>query len=354
MRKLALTIILILVTGVGAHADEIDYVHVTIVDVGVGLCCVIEMPGKHYAIVDAGCFSEDGNQVIENQLPELIEPGSEVDLLLFSHPHKDHISAAQFICDNYQVKRVIRSGLEYPEIPITDPDGHGPFIGEITSGCEDYMLTDLGDYSDLPERTISFSEGENVATITFLSGFTEFPESWDDTGYGANDKVNAISIVARLDFAGRSVLFPGDALGYREPENPGGIDSTGAELYMYEQNKVTSELTRLDSDVIIAGHHGSRTSSSSTFINCVSPEYVIFSAGTSYKHPTEAAAERYIRYFGEDAINSEKYMFRTDWGDKKRENEWDFGSTTQADKPGDDDVEIWIYSNGNLHVAYSH
>jgi len=36
MRKLALSIILLFVMGVGARADEIEYVHVTIVDVGVG------------------------------------------------------------------------------------------------------------------------------------------------------------------------------------------------------------------------------------------------------------------------------------------------------------------------------
>jgi len=47
---------------------------------------VIEMPGKHFAIIDAGCFFENGNRVIENQLPEMIEPGSEIDLLLSATP----------------------------------------------------------------------------------------------------------------------------------------------------------------------------------------------------------------------------------------------------------------------------
>ena len=45
----------------------------------------------------------------------------------------------------------------------------------------------------------------------------------------------------------------------------------------------------LKSNVLKAGHHGSRTSSSLQFVGFVSPEYAVFSRGcdNSYGHPHE-------------------------------------------------------------------
>lgn len=80
---------------------------------------------------------------------------------------------------------------------------------------------------------------------------------------------NDASVVARLDYGEASFLFTGDA----------GIKT---------ENILMADGSRaLDVDVLKAGHHGSRTSTSLTFAEIVSPEFSIISAGrdNTYGHP---------------------------------------------------------------------
>ena len=53
----------------------------------------------------------------------------------------------------------------------------------------------------------------------------------------------------------------------------------------------------LRADVLLAAHHGSRTSSTLHFVDAVNPEVVIFSAGyaNSYRHPRQEVVERFQR-----------------------------------------------------------
>ena len=54
-----------------------------------------------------------------------------------------------------------------------------------------------------------------------------------------------------------------------------------------ERYLVSLDGTLLKSDVLKAGHHGSRTSSSALFVGMVNPEYAVFSRGchNKYGHP---------------------------------------------------------------------
>ena len=55
--------------------------------------------------------------------------------------------------------------------------------------------------------------------------------------------------------------------------------------------------TALKADVLLAAHHGSRTSSTTAFVEAVNPDVVIFSAGyaNSYRHPRPEVVERFER-----------------------------------------------------------
>jgi competence protein ComEC len=62
-----------------------------------------------------------------------------------------------------------------------------------------------------------------------------------------------------------------------------------------ERQLLASERNILDADVLIAPHHGSKTSSSVPFIRAVSPRYVLYSAGylNRFHHPAMKIVQRY-------------------------------------------------------------
>jgi beta-lactamase superfamily II metal-dependent hydrolase len=84
----------------------------------------------------------------------------------------------------------------------------------------------------------------------------------------ATGKANEESISFRLTYGDIRFIFTGDS-GVKE-----------------EQNMIDSGMD-LDAEILHLGHHGSNTSTSSTFLKAVSPEIAIYSAGAdnSYGHP---------------------------------------------------------------------
>ena len=83
----------------------------------------------------------------------------------------------------------------------------------------------------------------------------------------------------RLVYNGASVLFSGDTLGLVEEAETEGVysPSIAAELVMVNN----AANVPIDSDVLIAAHHGSGNSNSMEFIEAVSPQYVIFPSITT-------------------------------------------------------------------------
>ena len=114
-----------------------------------------------------------------------------------------------------------------------------------------------------------------------------------------------------------------------------------------------ADVIPIDSDILIAPHHGADNASSTSFIYAVSPEYVIFSAGHRFEHPRATVAQRYL-----DNGVSIQNIFRTDLGDDERDpneedKEWSHGRQNgHRDPSGDDDVDILIRSNGTVRVEY--
>ncbi len=91
---------------------------------------------------------------------------------------------------------------------------------------------------------------------------------------------------------GSSVLFAGDTIGRRKLDDDAACKD--AEKVIVENHD--AGVVSLKSDVIIAPHHGGNNGSSQCFIEAADPSHVVFSAGHAHKHPTKAAAERYIAH----------------------------------------------------------
>lgn len=109
-------------------------------------------------------------------------------------------------------------------------------------------------------------------------------------------ETNAASVVARLVYGESEFMFTGDS-----PQN--------IENYLVSSGD-------LSSDVLKAGHHGSKTSTGSNFISAVSPEYVVISVGKDnrYGHPNQEVLDT-LTNFGAKILRTDTFgrlIFKSD------------------------------------------
>ncbi len=310
-----------------------DDVLVRVIDSGVGLCCVVHMPGDKFMIYDAGDYAGGGKLAFE-KVKEVVpyKKYKEIELLVLSHSDADHLGAANEICDKYWVKRILRAGRR------RDSDAwvaaaRAIHMEEKVEGSVDINLKD-----DEYPMGATYRFGD--VFVTMVCGFHKPPKAWGTLD--TSKERNAGSIVIRMLFNDKSILFCGDAVGRFEGDDPNMVRAT--ERFMLDN----ADVITIDSDVIIAPHHGADNASSNLFIQQVSPQYVIFSAGHRHRHPRSKAAKRYIG----NGVSINK-MFRTDLGDDEGADEWAHGREDgHKDKAGDDDIDILIRLDGTIEVEY--
>ncbi|UCG79048.1 MAG: MBL fold metallo-hydrolase, partial [Nitrospirota bacterium] len=162
-----------------------------------------------------------------------------VDHLVISHQGYDHAGGADEVISTKTVEKVYDNGM------ISYPDG---YLGKAG-------LSHLG------RGDIINGEGYTLEVLHPYKGFY--------TSFGSpSSSDNNSSLVLRLRYHGVAVLFTGDI----EAEAEDDLISTGEYLR---------------SDIIKVPHHGSSTSSSSAFVNAVSPSVAVISSGmfNPYGHP---------------------------------------------------------------------
>lgn len=320
-----------------AAATAQDGLSVRVVDVGGGLCCVARWPGPerhHYMVYDAGNFVDSGSTAID-AVREILGEDVIIDLLVLSHSDADHLAATPEICDEYDIHRIWRTGME--RTTATWTNANTAILAEEAGGsCE---VVDLTQNVFAPGSTYKLGD----AFLTMVCGFgdDETLEAWDNEfSLNLSEERNAVSIVVRLLYKDISILFCGDAVGRHNGDDDDDAP-IATEAFMLEMAAVIE----IDSDVLIAPHHGADNGSSLPFIEAVSPEFVIFSAGHKHEHPRDRAAQRYLN--SEVSIEN---IFRTDRGDNEGDDEWGHQASSTRDGRGDDDVEIRVSAAGVLSV----
>ena len=316
----------------GLEIDR-DALFVRVIDVGNGHAAVISMPGGYYMVYDTGL----GKTTLKG-VQSVVPGGEDIDLMILSHTDGDHIGGVDEILEQYSVKTIIRPGL--PRDTNAWYQARTAIRNAEKNGAE---VINLAKTAVPTGKTFRYGD----TRVVFVSGFSRPPERWGKLT--SSEFNNAGSVVVRVVFADRSILFTGDAVGLKLCkkdlcEEPTRMIAT--EKHMVEN---ASEVP-INSDVLIAPHHGSKGSSSSEFIAAVSPDWVIFPAGrSSHDHPHQDAAARYL------ASKATPKMLRTDRHDDEGEEEWGCGRIDgHEDRPGDDDVDIAISATGYLRVAYRH
>ncbi len=218
---------------------------VSFVDVGQGDCEVIECDG--ISILIDGGESSYADFVIEFLKSRGI---TKLDYYIVSHPHSDHMGAAATIIDNMTVDKFVTT--EFSELNMP------------TSKVFENMLDSLERQQTCEVLTVKAGDILTAGKLK-LNILAPFEETSD---------YNNMSIVLRVDYGDTRFLFTGDC----EKE---------VETQMIEHG------SDVKADVLKVGHHGSKTSTSSDFLQAVSPQIAVISCGSgnSYGHPHKETTE---------------------------------------------------------------
>ena len=208
----------------------------SLLDVGQGLAVVVETR-HHLLVYDAGPAFPGGFNSGESVIaPFLVQRGyRHVDRLIISHSDNDHLGGAEAVFKRLDVS-AIQSG---------EP------------GAIDW------------------------ARATWCRSGHQW--LWDGVQFEylapfEREAGNNASCVLRVEAAdGRVLLLPGDIEG------------------RIEQQLVRLRYRQLAADILVAPHHGSRTSSSEEFVEAVKPDYVLFPVGyrNRFGFPKSEVLERY-------------------------------------------------------------
>ena len=185
-----------------------------------------------------------------------------IDIMILSHPHFDHVFGLLKVLERYEVDKIVITGA------VHTTDAYLDFLNEIKK----YDVEIVEGYKKIVLNDVSYLE--------FLYPLTNV--------YGQTFKnVNDTSIVTRFVEGKTSFLFPGD-------------------VEMVSEQELVASGLELKSDVLMAPHQGSKTSSSLEFLKAVDPKLVIISVGegNDYGHPHKEVVDRYqglgIRYLRTD------------------------------------------------------
>ncbi len=218
----------------GSAADASSLIEIRILDVGQGLSVLVETDG-HYMIYDGG--GRDYSSYVVAYLEE--NNISRLDYLVASHYDEDHISGLVGVLSTVTVDTALTPDYE------TDTVIYESFRNMLAANGADEIHPSTGDVYTLGD-----------AEIRIINADYDY------------DSENNRSIAIRIEYGDFSVMITGDA----EKEAEEDMLHSGYDL---------------DSDLYVAGHHGSSTSSCEAFAEAVSPEYAVISAGmyNPYGHP---------------------------------------------------------------------
>ncbi len=214
-------------------------VKMTLLDVGQGLSTVIQT-SNHVLVFDAGAkYSQRFDSGASVVLPFLrFNNLDQIDSLVISHGDNDHIGGADYLIKQMPVKQIITS---------------------------------------VPEKFVGFSPTSCVAGQSWQWDGVDFDIlSPNQQGFASG---NDNSCVLMITAASGKILLTGDI-------------EAAAESWL-----VDTYGKQLQANVLVAPHHGSKTSSTLNFIQQVKAKYVLIPAGyrNRFDFPHKEVLERYKR-----------------------------------------------------------
>ncbi|ATF16583.1 competence protein ComE [Brevibacillus brevis X23] len=213
------------------------------IDVGQGGSQLIISPTGKTILIDAG--NNDKEQVVTDYLKK--ENVKKVDILIGTHPDADHAGGLDSVIRNFDIGKIympkVQSNTKTFESVLTEIAKKGLKVSTAKAGLK--------------------LEWEPNASVEMIAPI------------GAYQDANEMSAVIHLTYGNTSFLFMGDAEGESEAD-------------------LLKSQVSLKSDVLLVGHHGSKTSTSQEFLDKVIPSYAVIQSGkgNKYGHPTDIVLNR--------------------------------------------------------------
>ena len=232
---------------------ETSSLSVTALDVGQGACTVLS---SHTTFAAVDC----GGSAAGEQLVDFITQagGKELSVLVLTHYDDDHVDGVEDLLERIPVKALV-----LPD--VADGSGNRIKLTRLARVHETEVLW--------VEESLTLELGEAVMTV--------FPPLSTDT-----ELDNAACLSLFVEWEGHSALVTGDLP----------LEQETALLERYELPQL---------DVLVAGHHGSDTSTGDRLLTQLRPDITLISVGDNrYGLPSESTLLRLSRY------NSD--IYRTD------------------------------------------
>jgi len=242
---LVYSLVFVLCVNVGiwyavAQENRGELLTVTFLDVGQGDAALIEVPNGNQVLVDAG-----PPKTVLRELGKVLPfYDRTIDMMIVTNPDTDHMADFIDVLARYDVSLAMESGT-ISETAV---------YKELSKGMENEGIEKY-----IAERgvVVLLDPARNIYLHIL------FPDR-DVSGLNRNDG----SLIFRLVYGETSYMFTGDTT-------------------LRIENYLVSLGDDLSSDVLKVAHHGSKTSSSEAFVQAVSPQLAVISAGkdNSYGHP---------------------------------------------------------------------
>ncbi len=228
----------------------------TFLDVGQGDATLVRSPGGGAWLVDGGPRDADVMRFLRR------EGVRELDAVVLSHPHADHMRGLQAVVEELEVTE-----LWLPRPPLASETAYlALWQAAFRRGLDIRMPEDLGWRMS--------SDGSSWQAVHPLG-------DWEASG---RDHVNEGSLVLVLRHGERSVLFTGDI-------------EEDAEAHLLDQ------LPRVE--VVKVAHHGSRSSSAAELVSRVDASLAVISVGrrNRFGHPS---SETLANWMGRRVIRTDR------------------------------------------------
>src|SRR2546422_193412 len=102
---------LVVSAGAARAATVSGDLKIFVLNIGQGDAILIVCPhGTHRMLIDTGARGYPGSQDAFTKQMQALVPGHQLEVVVSSHPHDDHVGGLPFILTNYRVNTFIDSG----------------------------------------------------------------------------------------------------------------------------------------------------------------------------------------------------------------------------------------------------